>query len=153
MDQFQKHMDLNDAVDRRKEKEISQKTWLAFKTFFSKEIKKNRNRKGTFKEIGLASAVTQQQVETNQENQQILTAHSIEQNNVIKSLMAQVAALTTAVTTPPPQAQPKLMQQQQQPMLMPKMMPTIVAMMNMMTTGGSTGGTGKAGAVNKTGRG
>jgi hypothetical protein len=95
-------MDLNDAVDRWKENETSQKTWLNFKTFFNKEIKKNKNRKGTFKEIGLANAVTQQQVETNQKNQQILKANSIEQNNVIESLMAQVAALTTSATTPAP---------------------------------------------------
>jgi hypothetical protein len=54
MNQFQKHMDLNDAVDRWKEKESSQKTWLNFKTFFTKEIKNNRNRKGTFKEIGFS---------------------------------------------------------------------------------------------------
>jgi hypothetical protein len=79
MIQFQQHMDLNDALDRWKEKESLQKTWLSFKTFFGKEIKKNRNRKGTFKEIGLANAVTQQQVETNRENQQILTANSIKQ--------------------------------------------------------------------------
>jgi hypothetical protein len=107
MNQFQKQMDLNDAVDRWKEKETHLKAWMAFKAFFGKEIRKDGNRKGTFKTIGLANAITKQQVETNQENQQILTANSIEQNNVIESLQAQIAALTTAVTTatPPPPAQ------------------------------------------------
>jgi hypothetical protein len=51
MGQFQKQMDLNDAVDRWKEKPANQKTWALFKIFFSKEIKKNRNRQGTFKAI------------------------------------------------------------------------------------------------------
>jgi hypothetical protein len=41
-------------------------------------------------------------VETNRENKQILTANSIEQNNVIESLQAQIVALTTAVTTATP---------------------------------------------------
>ena len=54
-----------------------------------------------FKGIGLANAATQEQVETNRENQQILTANSIEQNNVVEILKAQVAALT-AVSEPPP---------------------------------------------------
>jgi len=88
MNQFQKQMDLNDAVDRWKEKRV------LFKTFFSKETRKNRNRKGTFLAIGLANAVTQQQVETNHD--------SIEQNNVIESLVAQ------------PSPQPQLQLQQQQ---------------------------------------
>jgi hypothetical protein len=72
MNQFQKQMDLNDAIDWWKEKEIHLKTCMAFKAFFDKEIRKNKNRKGTFKAIGLANAVTQQQVETNRENQQLL---------------------------------------------------------------------------------
>ena len=54
-----------------------------------------------FKGIGLANAATQEQVGTNRENQQILTANSIEQNNVVEILKAQVAALT-AVSEPPP---------------------------------------------------
>ena len=50
---------------------MDQKTWLNFKAHSSKEIKRNRTRKWTFKEIGLANAATQKKVETNQENQQI----------------------------------------------------------------------------------
>jgi hypothetical protein len=65
MNQFQKHMDLNAVVDRWKEKVTDQKTWLNFKAHFSKEIKKKRTRKGTSKEIGLANAATQEEVETN----------------------------------------------------------------------------------------
>jgi hypothetical protein len=150
MNQFQKQMDLNDAVDRWKEKETHLKTWMAFKAFFGKEIRKNKNRKGTFKAIGLANAVTQQQVETNRENQQILTANSIEQNNVIESLQAQIAALTTAVTTatPPPPPPPPPAQANAAATTTDanaKMMETMMAMMNKMKTSGSTGDTSGSG--------
>jgi hypothetical protein len=104
MNQFQKHMDLNDALDRWEEKETDPKTWSNFRAHFSKEFKKNRTRKGTFKEIGLANAATQEQVETNRENQQILPANSIKQNNIADTLMAQVVALTAAASSLPAQA-------------------------------------------------
>ena len=44
-------MDLNDAVDRWKEEEADHTTWAIFKGFFSKGIKKNKNRKGTVKKM------------------------------------------------------------------------------------------------------
>jgi hypothetical protein len=94
-----------------------------------------------------------QQVETNWENQQLLTANSIEQNNVIKSLQAQIAALTTAVTTatpppppPPPQAQANAATTTD---ANAKMMETIMAMMNKMKTSGSTGDTSRGGGGGK----
>jgi hypothetical protein len=99
MNQFQKQMDLNDAVYRWKEKPTIEKNWDLFKKSFNKETKKNRNRQGTFKAIGLANAVTHQLGETNRENQQILIANSIEQNNVIKALVAKIAAMETAAAT------------------------------------------------------
>jgi hypothetical protein len=142
-------MDLNDAVDQWKEKEQKEKLWVSFKAFFGKEIRKNRNRKGTFKAIGSANAVTQQQVETNRENQQILTANSIEQNNVIEALQAQIAALTTAVTTatpPPPQATAATTTDTNA-----KMMELMMAMMNKMKTSGSTGDTSGGGGTKKKG--
>jgi hypothetical protein len=84
-------------------------------------------------------------VETNRENQQILTANSIEQNNVIESLQAQIAALTTAVTTatpPPPPAQANAATTTD---ANAKMMETMMAMMNKMKTSGSTGDTSGSG--------
>lgn len=53
-------------------------------------MKKRRNRKGTFKGIGLANAATQELVvESNHENQPLLTANSIEHYIVvIGTLMA-----------------------------------------------------------------
>jgi hypothetical protein len=40
MNQLQKHMDLKNAVDRWKDQETDQKTWLNFKAHFSKEKSK-----------------------------------------------------------------------------------------------------------------
>jgi hypothetical protein len=154
MNQFQKQMDLNDAVDRWKEKPATAKTWALFKTFFSKETKKNRNRKGTFKAIGLANAVTQQLGETNRENQQILTANSIEQNNTIEALVAKIAAMETAAThqppPPPPPPAPAQANAATTTDANAKMMETMMAMMNKMNAGGTGTGTGGAAAA-KTG--
>jgi hypothetical protein len=141
MKQFQKQMDLNDAVDRWKEKPPLEKTWAKFKTFFSKETKKNRNRQGTFRAIGLANAATQQLGETNRENQQVLTANSIEQNNVIEALVAKIAAMDAAAAAPPPPPTPPA-QANAATDANAKMMATMMAMMNTMKTGGSTGATG-----------
>jgi hypothetical protein len=143
MGKFNKQMDLNDAVDKWKDKPAIEKTWALFKTFFSKEIKKNRNRQGTFRAIGLANAVTQQQVDTNQENQQILTANSIEQNNVIETLVARIAAMDAAAAAPPPPpAQANAATDANA-----KMMATMMAMMNTMNAGGGPGGGAGAGGT------
>jgi hypothetical protein len=130
-------MPLNDAVDRWKEKEMDQKMWLDFKAHSSREIRKNRTRKGTFKEIGLANAATQEQVENNRENQQILTANPIEQSNSIETLMAQVSALTASAKPPPSPAQANAATTTTYSDT--KMMESMMKMMNTMTTGGAAG--------------
>jgi hypothetical protein len=153
MGKFNKQMDLNDAVDKWKEKPADQKTWARFKTFFSKEIKKNRNRQGTFRAIGLANAVTQQQVDTNQENQQILTANSVEQNNVIEALVARIAAMDAAAAAPPPPPPPPPAQANAATTTNAnaKMMATMMTMMNTMNVGAGGTGAGAGGTGAKTG--
>jgi hypothetical protein len=147
MNQFQKQMDLNDAVDRWKKRPAREKTWDLFKKFFHKETKKNRNIQGSFKAIGLANAVTHQLGEINRENQQILTANSIQQNNVIEALVAKIEAMETAATTPPPPPPPPPSQANAATTANDanaKMMEIMMAMMNKMNAGG-------AGASAKTG--
>ena len=77
MHQFQQQMDLVDAVDKWKETKSDKKTWDNFKLHFSREIKRNRTRKGSMKQLGIVNAV-QEQVEINRTNQQLLTENSIE---------------------------------------------------------------------------
>eukprot|EP00978_Attheya_sp_CCMP212_P009529 scaffold22535_cov32-Attheya_sp.AAC.2 len=71
IDQFNKHMDLNESVDEWKKKPALNKTWTEFKTHFSKAIAKNQKRSGTLKEIGIANQV-QEQVAANHENTEIV---------------------------------------------------------------------------------
>jgi hypothetical protein len=53
-----------------------------------------------FKQIGLANAVMQQHLDTSQKNQQILTANSIEQNNVIETPLTSIDKTETAAAAP-----------------------------------------------------
>jgi hypothetical protein len=139
MNQFQKQMDLNDAVDRWKERGTGEKSWEKFKNFFNKETRKNKNRQGTYKAMGIANAVTQQLVETNRENQQILTANSIEQNNVIEALVTKIESMQAAAATtpPPPPAQANAATTTTDANA--KMMEKMMAMMNTMNAGGGPG--------------
>jgi hypothetical protein len=140
MKQFRLQCDLNDRVDKWTKVAKADKTWAQFKTFFSKEIKKNNNRGGMFKQIRLANAVIQQHLETGQENQQILTANSIEQNNVIETLLTRIDKMETAAAAPAPAPTPALANAATSTDAKAKMMETMMAMMSKMTTGGSVGG-------------
>ena len=115
IDQFNKHMDLNDSVDEWKKKLTADKTWQAFKTHFSKAITKNQKRSGTLKDIGIANQV-QQQVETNRDNTETVVQFQLEQAQTIEALTARLALLEATkpqaygaqvpptVNTPPPSA-------------------------------------------------
>jgi hypothetical protein len=92
IDQFNKHMDLNEAVDEWKKKPTVDKTWQAFKTHFSKAITKNQKRSGTLKEIGIANQV-QQQVDTNRDNTETVVQFQLEQAQTIEALTARLALL------------------------------------------------------------
>jgi hypothetical protein len=142
MKQFKLQCDLNDAVDEWTKVAKADKTWAKFKTFFSKEIKKNTNRGGMFKQIGLANAVMQQRLDTSQENQQILTANSIEQNNVIETLLTRIDKMETAAAAPAPAPTPALANAATSTDANAKMMETMMSMMSKMTTGGSGSGSG-----------
>ena len=48
IDQFNKHMDLNEAVDDWK-KIVPQKTWKKFKIHFAKAVTKNQKRSGALR--------------------------------------------------------------------------------------------------------
>jgi hypothetical protein len=92
IDQFNKHMDLNDAVDEWKTKIAAEKTWRAFKTHFSKAVTKNQKRGGTLREIGIANQV-QAQVDTNRDNTETVAQFQIEQAQTIEALTARLANL------------------------------------------------------------
>jgi hypothetical protein len=92
IDQFNKHMDLNDAVDDWKNKPAADKTWKAFKTHFSKAVTKNQKRSGTLREIGIANQV-QAQVETNRDNTETVAQFQIKQAQIIEALTARLASL------------------------------------------------------------
>jgi hypothetical protein len=92
IDQFNKHMDLNDAVDEWKNKVIEDKTWRIFKTHFSKAVTKNHKRGGTLREIGIANQV-QTQVDTNRDNTETVAQFQIEQAQTIEALTARLASL------------------------------------------------------------
>ena len=57
IDQFNKHMDLNEGVDDWKKTPVGNKTWKNFKVHFSKAVTKNQKRAGTLKEIGITNKV------------------------------------------------------------------------------------------------
>ncbi|WP_288992558.1 hypothetical protein [uncultured Marinobacter sp.] len=113
IDQFNKHMDLNEAVDDWKKKPSIDKTWKAFKTHFSKAITKNNKRSGTLKEIGIANQV-QEQVEANRDNTETVAQFQLEQAQTIEALTTRLALLEAskpkaygaqvppAIITPPP---------------------------------------------------
>jgi hypothetical protein len=92
IDQFNKHMDLNDAVDEWKNKNAPNKTWKIFKTHFSKAVTKNQKRGGTLREIGIANQV-QAQVDTNRDNTETVAQFQIEQAQTIEALTARLASL------------------------------------------------------------
>jgi hypothetical protein len=92
IDQFNKHMDLNDAVDEWKDKDAANKTWRAFKTHFSKAVTKNHKRGGTLREIGIANQV-QTQVDANRDNTETVAQFQIEQAHTIEALTARLASL------------------------------------------------------------
>jgi hypothetical protein len=92
IDQFNKHMDLNDAVDEWKNKTAADKTWKAFKTHFSKAVTKNKKRGGTLRELGIANQV-QAQVDTNRDNTETVAQFQIEQAQTIEALTARLASL------------------------------------------------------------
>jgi hypothetical protein len=92
IDQFNKHMDLNDAVDVWKNKNAADKTWRAFKSHFSKAVTKNQKRGGTLREIGIANQV-QAQVDTNRNNTETVAQFQIEQAQTIEALAARLNSL------------------------------------------------------------
>lgn len=55
IDQFNQHMDLNEAVDEWKKFPVAYKTWTNFKSHFSKTVTKNQKRSRTLKEIRIAN--------------------------------------------------------------------------------------------------
>jgi hypothetical protein len=87
IDQFNKHMDLNESVDEWKKKLAVNKTWTEFKTHFSKAITKNQKRSGTLKEIGIANQV-QEQVAANGEHTETVVQFQLEQGQTIDALTA-----------------------------------------------------------------
>eukprot|EP00978_Attheya_sp_CCMP212_P027535 scaffold92242_cov31-Attheya_sp.AAC.1 len=89
IDQFNKHMDLNESVDEWKKKPAVNKTWTEFKTHFSKPITKNQKRSGTLKEIGIANQV-QEQVAANRENTETVVQFQLEQAQTIDALTARL---------------------------------------------------------------
>jgi hypothetical protein len=148
MKEFNNQSDLHVAIDEWTKKPKTEKSWNNFKKFFSKEIKKNNTRGGSLKQLGLANAAMQQRIDTGYENQQILTANSIEQNNsievqndTIKSLVAEVVALK-AGASPTTAPSPALANAATTTDSNAKMMEMMMKMMGKMTTGGSTGGKG-----------
>ena len=66
IDQFNKHMDLNETVDYWKEI-VPQKTWKKFKMHFTKLVTNNQKLIGTLREIGISNKF-KEQVETNRGN-------------------------------------------------------------------------------------
>jgi hypothetical protein len=150
MKEFNDQSDLHLAIDEWTKKPKTEKSWTNFKIFFGKEIKKNNTRGGTFKKIGLANAVMQQRIDTSYENQQILTANSIEQNNsieaqndTIKSLVAEVTALKAVASPAAPS--PALANAATTIDADAKLIATITAIMSKMNTGGSGSGSGNGG--------
>jgi hypothetical protein len=144
MEQFEQQMDLKEPVDKWMDKESVDKTWPNFKIFFSKEIKKNKFKKGTFKEVGLANAAQQQRLDTSCENQQVLAATSIEHHNVIESLLTRIDKMESAAT-PAPALAPAQANAATTTDSNAKMMEMMMSMMSKMTTGGSTGENGGGG--------
>jgi hypothetical protein len=146
MEQFERQMDLKEAVDKWVDKDAVDKTWANFKIFFSKEIKKNKFRQGSFKSVGLANAAQQQRLDTTCENQQVLAATSIEHHNVIDSLLARIDRMESAAVTQPPAPAPTPAPAQANAAtttdLNAKMMEMMMKMMGKMTTGGNARGKG-----------
>ena len=66
IEQFNKHMDLNETVDYWKEI-VPQKTWKKFKMQFTKLVTNNQKLIGTLREIGISNKF-KEQVETNRGN-------------------------------------------------------------------------------------
>jgi hypothetical protein len=92
IDQFNHHMDLNEAVDEWKNKSTIDKTWKIFKTHFSKAVTKKQKHSGTLKEIGIANQV-KEQLETNRDNTETVTQFQVEQAQAIDVLQARLALL------------------------------------------------------------
>jgi hypothetical protein len=92
IDQFNHHMDLNEAVDEWKKKPTIDKTWKIFKTHFSKAVTRNQKRSGTLKEIGIANQV-KEQLETNRDNTETIAQFQVEQAQTIDALQARLALL------------------------------------------------------------
>eukprot|EP00978_Attheya_sp_CCMP212_P028926 scaffold101114_cov61-Attheya_sp.AAC.4 len=92
IDQFNKHMDLNESVDEWKKKPALNNTWTELKTHFSKAITKNQKRSGSLKEIGIANQV-QEQVAANRENTETVVQFQLEQAQTIDALNARLAHL------------------------------------------------------------
>jgi hypothetical protein len=92
IDQFNQHMDLNEAVDEWKKTPAIDKTWKLFKTHFSKAVTKNQKRSGTLKEIGIANQV-KEQLETNRDNTETVAQFQVEQAQTIDALQARLALL------------------------------------------------------------
>jgi hypothetical protein len=92
IDQFNKHMDLNESVDEWKKKLAVNKTCTEFNTHFSKAITKNQKRSGTLKEIVIANQV-QEQVAANREHTKTVVQFQLEQAQTIDALTARLAHL------------------------------------------------------------
>ncbi len=92
IDEFNHHMDLNEAVDDWEKKPAIEKTWKIFKTHFSKAVTKNQKRSGTLKEIGIANQV-KEQLETNRDNTETVAQFQVEQAQTIDALQAHLALL------------------------------------------------------------
>ena len=91
IDQFNKHMDLNEAVDDWK-KIAPQKKWKKFKMHFTKAVMKNQKRSSTLREIGIANQV-KEQVETNRENTETMEIFQINLAQTIEELTARLDQL------------------------------------------------------------
>ena len=96
IDQFNKHMDLNEAVDDWKKTTAPNKTWKNFKIHFAKAVTKNQKRAGTLKDIGIANEV-QELVGRAREETDTLAQIQLQQLSTIEALQARLAVLENPI--------------------------------------------------------
>ena len=96
IDQFNKHMDLNEAVDEWKKTSSQNKNWKNFKTHFAKAVTKNQKRAGSLKNIGIANEV-QELVSRTREEAETLAQVQIQQLATIEALNARLAVLENPI--------------------------------------------------------
>ena len=91
VDQFNKHIDLNEAVNEWKNI-APQKAWKKLKMHFIKALMKNQKRISILREIVIADQV-KEQVETNRDNTETVAKFQIEKAQAIEELTARLAQL------------------------------------------------------------